>query len=98
MSDWLTIGWYIIANKDHKIMCGEEYGEDRDIQHHDMSNDASPSHPHSQFAVFAFLDEHPIKDAFKFKIRGIQYYLKVIQCFILTHFYFRTNGSQHEEL
>ena len=52
MSDWLTIGWYIIANKDHKIMCGEEYGEDRDIQHHDMSNDASPSHPHSQFGNF----------------------------------------------
>ena len=68
MSDWLTIGWYIIANKDHKIMCGEEYGEDRDIQHHDMSNDASPSHPHSQFGPFAFLDEHPIKDAFKFKM------------------------------
>ena len=29
------------------------------------------------------------------RCRGIQYYLKVIQCFILTHFYFRTNGSQH---
>ena len=51
MSDWLTIGWYIIANRDHKIMCGEEYGEDRDMQHHDMSSDASPSHPHSQFCL-----------------------------------------------
>ena len=68
MDDWLKIGWYIIANKDHEIICGKDYGEDRDIQFTTDSPDASPSHPHSQFGPFVFLEEHPIKDAFKFKM------------------------------
>lgn len=69
MDDWLKIGWYIIANKDHEIVCGDGAGHDEDdFTFSTHSVDASPSHPANQFGPFEFLNDKPIKDAFKFRM------------------------------
>jgi hypothetical protein len=73
MDDWTKSGYYIVANRDFKILAGEEriHEEANTIGALDTSGHLyeSQSHPKDQmFNTFEYLgDDGPVKDAFKMR-------------------------------
>lgn len=76
MDDWVKSGWYLLANKDIRVICGKDR-DGQDTDHESFVTEdiegtgySSPPHPREQFGnVFNFLGKNraPIRDAFKMK-------------------------------
>jgi hypothetical protein len=74
MQDWLTMGYYLVANRDLVVICGKGK-DDNDSVKYTVNDEKdseynSATHPNIQFGnVFNFMGEGngPIRDAFKMK-------------------------------